>query len=344
MSAITLSNNSSEMKSEVEENFKKIPIIKTTKVVSGVDRYGFSSLLATQIGYKIIPRSFANWQHGWIWWGAKSSEELMIDKSLKNESRFIVSKDAEKNILKAEGFKKVWVGGLPFAYTVSSNLNRVAGSLLAMPTHTAEQTDDQTKHKFKNFYIEYLDYLESIKEQYSSVWVSVYDLDHSQELVNEIMKRGLYPIKGAQHNDMNCLQRMRSIFDTFEFVTSDSIGSHIIYSMYSGCKVSICGPDLLQVDSDFRVNEVSKSFSENYIKTQVYYSSRKYVTENFKFLFVDKPSSGFCSEEYAKKAIGFNNKLQRDEILEALQWGLVSQIRGYTEGAIRRVRRVIQAP
>jgi hypothetical protein len=324
----------------ISGNVIELPDYRRINLVSSTDRYGFSSLLAERLGFLWPRRSFANWQHGWIWWGASSSEELMMDGALKEQSQFIVSKSAEYEVLRSEGFKNIWVGGLPFAYTEQSKFARVAGSLLVMPMHSAEQTTKATSDKLAKSLTDYLDFLESLKRQFSSVWISIYYLDSSATLLDEIRRRGLFYIDGARPDDANSLQRVRTILNTFEFVTSNSIGSHIIYAMFSGCKVSIGGPEFAAGESDFVLDNLSSGLSKKYIENSVHYLSRGYLSDRFPYLLTDNPVEGFQSEEYARAEIGFYNRLANHDILDALQWGLLGQIKGYAAGGKRRVKRV----
>ncbi len=325
----------------VDGNIIELPEYKRINLISAVDRYGFSSLLAERLGVLWPRRTFANWQHGWMWWGASTHEELMMDYGLKDQSQFIVSKSEELDVLKSAGFKNVWVGGLPFAYTEPSKSRRVAGSLLAMPMHSAEQTTKTTTNKLAKSLTYYLDFLESLKGQFSSVWLSIYYLDFSTLLLNEISRRGLFAIEGARPNDANSLKRVRTIMDTFEFVTTNSIGSHVIYAMFSGCKVSVSGPYVLVEESDYLLDNRFKSFSKKYIEDNVYYHSKEFLVNKFPFILLDNPINGFQSEEFAREEIGFYNRLKNEDLLEALQWSWVGQFKGYSLGGMRRIERVL---
>jgi hypothetical protein len=329
------------MKMIVDGNIIELPEYRRINLVSGVDRYGFSSLLAERLGVFWPRRSFANWQHGWIWWGASSHEELMMDESLKDESRFIVSKSSECEVLKSVGFNNVWVGGLPFAYTEPSKSVRVSGSLLAMPMHSAEQSPKSTSHKLAKSLINYLDYLESMKQHFSSIWTSIYYLDYSAELLYEISRRGLFYIEGARPDDANSLRRVRTMMDTFEFVTSNSIGSHVIYAMFSGCKVSIGGPEVPVAESDFELDNRERRYSKKYIEDSIYYLSKEYLINKFPFILANNPINGFQSEEFAREEIGFYNRLTNEDIFNALQWSWVGQLKGYSQGGMRRIERVL---
>lgn len=302
-------------------------------MTSSTERYGFCSLLCEQIGMTWRPRSFASWMHGWIWWGATSSTELQFDSSQKKYGRFVVSRHFEKTVLESEGFKDVKVGGLPFAYSNPSDFKRESGSLLAMPPHSSE------REKLNKSHIKYLNYLESIKNNYSNVSVCIHYLDLTQSIINEVKKRGMYLIEGARPDDANSLKRIRAIFDSFEFVTTNSIGSHVIYALFSGCKVSLCGPLYEFDESDLISNNKSMQNSKKYIYDLLFYLSKKYLEKNFSFILVNNPDNGFSSENYARKEIGYLNKLSNKEVRDTLRWTPFGQAIGYTSGAIRRFSR-----
>lgn len=308
---------------------------KSIKLISGVDRYGFSDILAAQLGLKYKQRSFANWLHGWIWWGGKNSEELMLNYDQKDWIRCIVSNYHQKAVLESEGFKHVWVGGLPFAYTLDSSMKRNGDSLLAMPPHSDES------EKINRPYLEYLDYLESIKGNYSSVWVSIFYLNKCTDIIHQINRRGLMFLDGARPDDANSLRRLRAIFDNFEYVTSNTMGSHIIYSIYCGCKTSFCGPMYTYDESMFLGDFGQNRYSKQLIEDTLYYLSYGYLSEYFNFLFTPTPREGYISREYGEEEIGFNNRMKNEEILDALQWGWRNQVSGYFSGGLRRIRRSV---
>jgi len=316
------------------ENIDKIYKFKPINLNSGIDRYGFSDILANELNLHYRRRSFANWLHGWIWWKATSSTELMFKDSCKSQSRLVVSNFHEKEILKNEGFKNIWIGGLPFTYVKNSNFKRKPNSLLAMPPHSAEN------EKIRNEYYDYLDYLESIKNEYENVYVSIYYLDKSKEIIKKIESRGLKFIDGARPDDINSLRRMRAIFDSFEFITSNTMGSHIIYAIYCGCKTSLCGPMYKYDETLFLGNDGKINHDKKYVEDSLYYLSQKYLMEKFQFLYTQTPINGYFSEEYGKKEIGYYNKMNKEQILDALQWHLTGQVNGYSSGAIRRLKRI----
>ena len=202
-----------------------------------------------------------------------------------------------------------------------------------MPPHSAES------EKINRTYFDYLDYLESLKNYYSSIYVSIFYLDRQSKLVSEIERRGLMYIDGARPDDAYSLQRMRAIFDSFEYVTSNTMGSHIPYALYCGCKTSLCGPMFSYDETMFYRKNHKIQHNKNYIQDIIYYHSTGYLQKNFNFLFTFTPKDGYISEYYGKKEIGYYNILGNNEIMKILKWDFPNQITGYSSGGIRRLKR-----
>ena len=311
---------------------KTIPI----SVNSGVDRYGFSSVLAQQLKMRYVPRSFANWIHGWCWWTDHNAELLSCHKLPKNTS-IIVANELEKNALNSYGFNKVKSGGIPFAYIKQQHCSRNESALLAYPPHTAEIEKFSTDHK------EYFDYLESLKKDFEDIYVSIYYLDINTPMHYAALDRGLKVVQGANPSDANGLIRVRSILDSFKYVTTNTMGSHMLYALYSGCNFSFSGPFYAYDESVFLANGNPHKHSHDYVNKMVNFSSEEFVKNQYGPFFTSHPGLGIKDIAFAKNAIGEKFILRPDDIKEALGWSLTGQISGYAKGLARRVCRFIES-
>jgi len=305
------------------------------RITSGVDRYGFSNILAQRLKMRRVPRSFANWMHGWVWSNELTSENLMC-KGLEDIS-IIVRNEVEQQALISEGFHNVSVGGLPFVYLPQQHAYRDENVLLAFPPHS-------TDGAVSNFNARnYFDYLASLKADFEDVYVSIYWCDLHRPIHKEALARGLKVIQGANPSDANGLVRMRSLLDGFKYVTSNNMGSHMLYALYSGCNFSFSGPmfGLNELDiMDMRSSSIS--YSEKYIQETIKVYSETYLRENFSRFFMQHPSMGVQDVEFAVDALGEKFILQPQEIKDALGWSIIGQINGYTQGAARRVIRSLR--
>ena len=314
----------------------KLPPFVPYKLVSGVDRYGFSSVLATRCGRNVTRRSFANWVHGWVW-AEEPSAELLACANLPRDLTIVVRNLRERIALENEGFRDVRIGGLPFAYVARQHTSRYMHGLLAFPPHSAEAekvSSDQT---------DYLDYLESLKNDFEVIYVSIYYLDLNGPMHKAAQARGLRIIQGARPDDANSLQRMRALFDAFSTVTSNVIGSHVLYALYSGCRFSFSGPFYAYTATDFLGNGNPHDHEDAYIESLVMLHSERYLRDQFGSWFADHPKAGALDQAFASDAIGEAFLMSARQIDSAMGWDLPGRLRGYFKGAKRRLARAVAA-
>lgn len=312
----------------------RLPPCLPIELISGIDRYGCSAVMAQICGRTRVPRSFANWVHGWIW-ADEPTAELLHCGGLARDTTIIARNRAEKFALQSDGFSDVRVGGLPFAYVRRQHLDRNMDDLLAFPPHSAEAeriTVDQA---------DYMDYLESLKTHFNRICVSVHYLDMGGALHKAALARGLRVIEGARPDDANSLFRIRAMLDSFLYVTSNSVGSHMLYALFSGCKFSFCGPMYCYDESVLLAGGNPHNHSEKLIRSTLYYYSEFYLRKRFGVFFVDHPRAGVRNLDFAAEEIGANSLMDVRQLESALGWSLQGQINGYLSGARRRVRRVI---
>jgi hypothetical protein len=322
------------MRDEMDSIAHWLPPFVPVKITSGVDRYGFSSVLASRCGRRVVPRSFANWVHGWMWHEELTAELLACSK-LPREVRIVVCNDNERQALVDEGFLDVRIGGLPFAYVQRQHESRHADALLAFPPHSAESekvTVDQGR---------YMDYLESLKNDFEAVYVSIYYLDMGGAMHKAALARGLRVIQGARPDDANSLVRMRSILDSFSYVTSNVMGSHMLYALFAGCRFSFCGP--IYGYDDICLVGNPHGHTTDYLQQGLYLQSEPYLRKRFGRFFVDNPHMGIEDLPFAEVAIGMRFIMTPDEIEDALGWSIAGQVRGYVSGARRRLARTISS-
>ena len=312
----------------------RLPPFVSIKINSGVDRYGFSSVLANLCGWRFTPRSFANWVHGWMWHD-EPTDELLACSKLPREITIVVRNEKESKTLVEAGFSDVRIGGLPFAYIERQNEFRYSDSLLAMPPHSAElekvSVDQGT----------YLNYLESLKNDFEAVYVSIYFLDFGGAMHKAALARGLNVIQGARPDDANSLLRMRAIFDSFNYVTTNVMGSHMLYALYAGCHFSFCGPIYAYDESVFLGQGNPHGHTTDYVQELFELQSESYLRNRFARFFVDEPRMGVKDLPFAENAIGSRFVLAPNEIEDALGWSVAGQVRGYVSGARRRLARAI---
>ena len=318
----------------VDDLNKLLPEVNVFPYKGSIDRYGFSHILSNICGFKKPKRAFAEWVHGWHWHDLPSPEILGVHL-LSRSVPIIVANNKEFEALKSAGYKNIIIGGLPSAYIKKQHSSKNENALLAIPPHTGEDI------LFNNSQNEYLDYLESLKNDFNGIYVSIFYLDWEGPLHKAVQKRGLNVIQGARPDDANSLIRMRCLFDAFNYVTSNYMGSHFIYAQFANCKFSLSGPKHHDDEETWLGDGNIKQYSLNEVQKMVEVRSEKYLRSRFSKYFVNHPKNGICDIDLASSEIGLDVLLSKNEILEAIGWNLRGQLRGYFRGALNRGRTVI---
>jgi hypothetical protein len=311
-----------------------LPSVAQIKLRSSIDRYGFSHVLAENLKLIHVPRSFAAWVHGWAWWSEHSSDLHGFSK-LNKKTNLVVTNKSERLAFISEGFINVVCGGLPFAYVPQQHVQRNDHALLAFPAHSAEV------ERVSSDASDYFDFLESIKKDFDGIYVSIYSLDWNGLIHSEALKRGLNVIKGANPSDANGLLRVRSMLDSFLHVTSNTMGSHMLYALYSGCSFSFSGPFYAHDESVFLSKGNPHGHTMQYIEKCLLLNGEFYVRSNFGKFFTNHPNLGISDLEFAKMAIGEAHLLDHNQLLDVLGWTFTGQIKGYLNGGARRFLRSI---
>ncbi|MBF0164648.1 MAG: hypothetical protein HQM01_09160 [Magnetococcales bacterium] len=288
-----------------------------------INYYGAAALISNQLSLKETKTSIATWTHGWYYMDVIDVSQLVYDIFLSPTIRipghlrspFLVATQEQANFLKEHGFQNSHAVGLPFAYTEHDpTTERMPNSLLVMPSHSL--THGTTEHE-----IEYLDYIQSIAHHFSKIVFCVSTNCISNGLwIDNLDQYGFDFVQGATAMDEFCLPRLRKLFDSFEYMTSNAIGSHVLYASMCGVKVSLAGPFRPYQISEFhkqpewgdptymRVMELACSMSElDFIRKKFPW----YVTEPW--LAID------CSE-WSKQEIGFHNKRKPAELAMLFGW------------------------
>ena len=202
----------------------------------GGDYYGALQVAAEYCGLSEVPQHFpGDWQHGTIPPWHRFCPGVVVYGAPSSHRCFLARRD-EAEFLKAGGYHKAEAIGLPLIYARHSGSMRIPGSLLVMPTHTlASDVLLPSCHQ-------YVEEIATIKDRFDFVvaCVSAYCIARNH-WVPEFTSRGIHVVQGAGIADANSLKRMRVLFDSFEYVTTNSYGSHVFYALYCGAKVSIWG-------------------------------------------------------------------------------------------------------
>jgi hypothetical protein len=234
-------------------------------------------------------------------------------------------------ILKKFGWHNSVAVGLPFIYGDIFELDAKPDSLLVMPGHTLPHTDHQWDQKT------YVDQIVKLKPYYDTIVACVHSSCFAKGYwVPYFEKHGIPCIKGADTYDKNALLRLNTIFKSFEYMTTNTIGSHVAYAAYSGCKVSIYGEYCSPNKSDYRNDPYYQEYPEllNYWVDQ----SQKSVIENRYPELFTIPMKATKRNVWGEEMVGAAHRKEPQEIAALLGWSIANQIRGYCKEGLRLVR------
>lgn len=293
-----------------------LPDIKPIKLHSEADYYGLSHLIAANVGLPFIPRSFANWKHGWIFGELVSPIQLT---TYGGAVKYLVATKSQESFLLSNGIEAVAVG-MPFIYVEEEPVTRYKNSLLVMPPHSLPYTS----HSWDEY--GYAKEINSLKKDFDLIVVCLHSSCIEKGYwINAFEKYDIPWIIGADVFDKNAMKRMHRIFKSFEFMTTNAIGSHVLYAAYSGCKVSIYGKYFEFGKEDFKDDPFYRLFPD-LLDHNLYFSSEKYTRKMYSDFFC-YPSLALDKISWANEEIGKINKKADIEIAKLLGWTVFGQMK-----------------
>lgn len=279
----------------------------------GGDYYGALQVAAEYCELSDVPQNCPGaWQHGaWPPWMLIRPEITVYDAP--KSTRCFVARQDEVEFLRRGGYRKAQAIGLPMIYTQSSGLRRIPNSLLVMPTHSLESDTISPSTE------QYVREVASIRRRFSVVAaaVSAYCLDRGL-WASEFERSGIQALRGAGIRDGNALKRLRALFDTFEYMTTDRYGSHVFYALLFGVKVSIWGT----ATPLFRENVVGDGGWTAYPEAIDALLSEETERKAERYLgpFRVEPWNGKQDVQLGESILGYDNKLSPEQMRAAFRW------------------------
>ena len=298
--------------SEIDWILKNLPPFHKINLNGEPDFYGISHIIASKLKKKSPPRSFATWTHGWLFPEKiiKPEQILFCEGIFKTH---LVANQFQVEALKNFGIENVEAVGLPFIYLDDIQFARKDRSLLVMPPHSLPYTKHNWKQK------EYVDEICSLKPYFSTIVACLHSACISNGYwVKEFTDAGIPYIMGASVNDRNALIRMQSIFKSFEYMTTNSLGSHIAYASYCGCKVSLfCKyQGFTKEDAEYDPYYIK---NPDLIDPWIELTKENYIRTKLPHLFVH-PQEALEMTKWASKMIGLDHKKSPQVIADLMGW------------------------
>jgi len=280
--------------------------------------YGDAWIVAKYCGFSEVPQPFSGeWQHGWMMPERNIHPEFVIGNDGLSRNRkskkYLVAREDQVQYLRSEGYSNVTAIGLPIIYATKPKLDRIPRSLLVMPVHSLSDTEEQWNDE------EYASHIESISDNFDEIVLCL----HSSCLkkgnwINAFKKRNVKVVPGADPNDCNSYLRMAHLFNRFEYVTSNEMGSHIAYAAYMGAKTSIAGPGPRFQKSDYARTEFYTNAPELLDVLDKWYKEG-FFKEHFSFLYCE-PQNAVTCVEWAQFQLGEIHRKNPKELMEILGW------------------------
>ena len=284
------------------------------------DFYGASYLIAQRLGRKKPPISFAAWRHGWLHLDPIIHPRLIAMGTPKTLN--LVATDRQVEILSKFGWPNSVAVGLPFIYGDIFKLDAKPNSLLVMPGHTLPYTDHQWDQKT------YVDQIVKLKPYFNSIVACVHSSCFAKGYWTPYFeKNGIPCIKGADTYDKNALLRLNCIFKSFEYVTTNTIGSHIAYAAYSGCKVSIYGDYCSPNKNDYRNDPYYQKYP-GLLEYWIDQSQESVIRQHYPQFFT-LPMDAIDTKKWGEAVTGAAFIKKPSEVAELLGWSLKHQVKGY---------------
>jgi hypothetical protein len=270
------------------------------------DYYGALEIIKEycSLNPKTTFRNFS-WYHGTFPPGYNTLSILTNNLFDKNKIYFVTDKEQEQ-ILKSNGYTKTFCIGLPIIYVKVPKVERIKDSLLIMPSHSlVGGITDNSINKG-----EFLDNIIDVQKfDRTKILACLHSNDIKNSFwINELKERGISYIEGAKINDKNAYHRQVSLFSQFEYMVTNDFGSHILYALFFGVKVSI-------LDFPIEYKDIEDEVKER-IMPEIGYSLKDLENlkkEKFKALYTDIKNAKqniALGESY----LGFKHKKSADEM------------------------------
>lgn len=310
-----------ELSRQVENIVQHLPPIEFSRLASGeIDYYGASQNIARRLGLPEIPYTRASWLHGWCQYPLTRIELLARDEATvccdpKAVPNLVTTTDQE-HFIKDHGYKYSKAVGLPFIYTQDPKVERMPGSLLIIPSHTLNETNANYKFSKKHLLPENLT---NLRQKFSLIVACIGGFCALRGNYTKHYEDIEIPwVTGAWLNDEYALQRIRNLFSQFEYVATDSIGSHIPYAGYCGCKLIYYGKGKSLTKKDFAEIPFYQKYP-HLIDIVIHEQKLETTKKRFPILFNNDTKSE-ALKTWSMEMLGAKHQIAPNEIAELIGW------------------------
>ena len=312
--------------------------LKLTNKSSGLDRFGFFYWLKNELGVPNYYKSKTDWEHGWQF---QEFDCLNLSKYrwwLNRELAQVVSSKQKYKLIRGFGAKKVYVAPYPFFFFNNGFLsngipnaisNTINDTLLVIPNKSQPFADiNEEKKRIEK----YLAFIADISQNFKNVEISI----PPDEINNPIWQfiRGKFKlnfIEGISPYDQNAYFRTINLFSKFEYITSDCLGSHVLYAQLMKKKFSICEPpnEIKRYYKKLTVPFNCPVSAKKVVEDMEYSFSKEYLEKKFNFLIRETPLNGDYDYKWAYKTIGEEKNISKEKVRNILNLYPLGQVNYY---------------
>jgi len=305
------------MNTSLPEAYLKLPPYDAITLRAEIDYYGASSVLSRYCGVDLMhkPLEQIAWSHGWVPdYYIHTDPKIVTGQGLPDKNQILLtSKKSIELYLKESGYPNARAIGLPVTYLKERKIERLKNSLLVMPAHSL----DYTTHGSWKF-ADYVSEIEAIAKHFEHVHVCVHPSCIKQGYwVNEFEAKGFNVIEGTNIYDKNALLRLQQLMSSFEYITTNSFGSHIAYGAYFGAKVSIYGTYAEFKEEDFEADPFY-SVHKNVLHPSLELISKQRIENELSFLFTP-PIEATARVDWGRYEVGAGERKNPKEIRDLLK-------------------------
>lgn len=277
--------------------------------------YGASGLIASKLGMAEVPRTKASWSHGWKYQPIDHVAELGDYRD--RETNYLVARSEHRDVLLKEGFQNAHVVGMPFVYAPELEQTRkISKSLLVCPGHVG----NFTVAAWDTFSKSYAALINDLRDEFETVAVCLSaSCVETGNWIDAFEAIGVPWIMGASIYDRNALPRMKQIFSSFDYLTSNTIGSHLVYAAHCGCRVSIYGWQDLYSEELLKDEPYSKKYPEIMRKTLAF-MQESLLRKRYPNLFVHHPKEATVQQNWAANQLGAHYRRDAEGMADLFGW------------------------
>ncbi len=301
--------------SKLENILSILPSIQKIKFNREYKFYGAEQLIVKKLGLPFTPITISKsvrWLHGWLYQDTYPIEQITGGH---DAAIYLVPLEEHEDFLRNKGLNTKAVG-MPFVYVediVTEKIERVKNSLLVMPPHSLSYSHENWDED------SYAKQINNLKDQFDLIVVCLHQICIEKKLwIDAFEKYDIPWIIGARADDSNSLERMYKIFNSFEFMTTNILGSHVVYAAYCGCRVSIYGDYAEYSEADFRDDPYYIRFP-SLLESDLQYFSKRYIKTSFPFLF-SSPIDAKKRIKWAEGQLGKANKVTFYTLAKLFGW------------------------